>query len=254
MSSTLHPMEALTNRLPLSTAGRRVAALLLLLLICWLDYLTGPRIAFAPFYILPLLGLAFFETWLVSLLFSALAALLFLAAQILTEPETAHLIYPYWTACARFFSFALISVTTSQLVTERRHLLLFETALQEKTRELVEKNRRLEETLVEIRRLQADLVARERQAAVGEAIYVATYEMERPLASIAVYVEEISRLARHPRAQEDTQLILDEMRPLLEKLEERSRDMENILKSTRSLRGEESRTPPEASVRRELGE
>lgn len=220
------PLEDLPTNLAISRGLRRVGGFFLLLLVGWLDYITGPEIAAAPFYILILLGLGFFEPWWICLAYSGLAALIYLGADLLWNPASATLVYPYWRALARLFSFALISSTISQLVRERKRLRLSEQALQEKTQELEERNRRLEETLREVKRLHEDLMVKERQAAIAETIYLTTSEMERPLVSISIYVDELLRTVQRD----------DEIRPLLEKIGERVQDMEGILKNIRKLR------------------
>lgn len=220
------PLENLQLKLGTSAGLRRVGAFLLLLLVGWFDYITGPEIAFAPFYILVLLGVGFFEPWGICLAYSGLAALIFLGADLLWDPASAKLVYPYWRAFARLFSFALISSTISLLVTERRRLRLAEQVLQEKAQELEERNRTLGETLRELKRLQGDLVARERQAAIAETVYSTTYEMERPLVSISIYADELLQ-----KVHKD-----EEIYPLLEKIGERIQDMEGVLKSIRDLR------------------
>lgn len=233
------PLEDLAAKFLIPPSRRRVGGLLLLLLVGWLDYITGPKIAFAPFYILVLLGIAFYEQWGVCLCYSGVAALVYLGAELLWTPTEATLVYPYWRAVARLFSFALVSSTISQLVVGRRQLRVSERALQEKTQELGEKNRGLEESMRELKRLQGKLVAKERQAAIVETIYSTTYEIERPLVSISVYTEELRRTIqrteeRHP-VPEELRALLDDIQPLLEKVEERARDMEGLLENIREV-------------------
>jgi signal transduction histidine kinase len=101
---------------------------------------------------------------------------------------------------------------------------------------LEEKNRRIEEALRKVTRLQGELLTRERQNAIAEAISTAVYEMERPLASASIYVEEVVRLMTRAHEAEDLHLVLDEIQPLAEKLAERVRDMERIIEDVRTLR------------------
>ncbi len=218
---------------------RRVCSLLLILVAGWIDYATGPDLASAPFYVPVLLLLALVEAWPVCLAYSVLAAAIYLSVDLLSVPGSAHLIYPYWKAFARFVSFALISVMVTLLTGEHRRLRESERVLREQALELEARNRRLEETLSEIKRLQADLLRKERQAALAEAIYVATSEIERPLASVGVYAEELARLIQRSRRSQ-VELVLDEMEPLVQKLSERSGNMESILQSIRDLRKAEA--------------
>ena len=170
----------------------------------------------------------FLESLGVCLAYSVLAATIYLGADVLTSPATVTLIYPYWRAVARLISFSLISTTISLLVGERKRLHLSEQALREKTQELDAKNRALEETLRALHKLQEEIVAKERQAAIAEMINSATYEIERPLISISVHVDD---LLRSVEPHED-------IHPLVEKIAERVGDMEEILKNIRELRKE----------------
>jgi signal transduction histidine kinase len=233
-------LDGLEARIAVSPRTRRLVAILLLLVMGWIDYVTGPDIASAPFYIAVLLTMAFFEPWWICLIFSGMAALFFLGVDLLTIPGRTTLIYPYWSGFARLLSFVLISVTTSLLISERRRLRQSEHALWEKTQELEAKNRTLEDAMRELERLQGNLVRKERQAAATEAVYKATHALERPLVSISVYVEELLRLFRRIQANDENQSLLDEMQPLLEKVEERTHDLEAILKNIADLRKLES--------------
>jgi hypothetical protein len=218
-----------------SPGARRLAAAFGLLAAGGLDYVTGPAVASAPFYIFILVGLAFYESFAVCLAYSFLAAGISLASDLLGEPTKAALVYPYWAACARLIGFALISGAIALLVQERKRLRESERALLEKTQELQAKHRRVEETLREVMRLQENLVARDRQAAIGDTIYAATYELEQPLASASVYIEEATRLIERASSADNPQLVLDQVLPLLEKLENRIRNIERILREIRGL-------------------
>ncbi len=222
----LAPFEDLGKKLLISHAFVRAAGLLLLLLAGWLDYMTGPELASAPFYVLILIPIALFEPLWICLAYSILASTIYLGADLLSTPGAATLIYPYWRAFARLISFGLITSTISLLFNERKRLRRSEQALQEKARELEEKNRALEEALRQVKRLQEELLAKERRAATAETINLATYEMERPLISISLHVEDLQRSVE-PH---------EDVYPLVEKIEERVRDMEGILEKIRQIR------------------
>jgi hypothetical protein len=59
--------------------------------------------------------------------------------------------------------------------------------------------------------------------------------MERPLASASVYIEELTRLIGRAHVAKNPQLVLDEIQPLLEKLEQRVQSMDRILMEIRDL-------------------
>jgi phosphoglycerate-specific signal transduction histidine kinase len=130
-------------------------------------------------------------------------------------------------------------VTVSLLVTERRRLRLLEENLREKSQELEEKNRTLEKILQELKRLQEEVVTKERRAAIAQTIHTATHEMERPLASLSVYVDELLRFVRRDHGGNEAQLLLEEIRPMLEKIHERTQNMEGILEQIRDFRKRE---------------
>ena len=239
MTPQLTPLEILASRSTHSPTLRRILALLLILAVGSLDHFAPTELATDPFYIPILVIIALYESWGMCLAYSLLAALIHLAANLYSSPDTVTLIYPYWRAAARLISFSLISVTVSLVVTERKRLRLSEDRLREKTRELEEKNRTLEKILQELKRLQEDVVTKERRAAVTQTIHLATHEMERPLASLSVYVEELLRMVHRDQEGTEAQLILEEVRPMLDKIHERTQNMEAILQQIRDFRKRE---------------
>ncbi|HSD51578.1 MAG TPA: hypothetical protein VLG48_09230 [Candidatus Methylomirabilis sp.] len=239
MTPQLKPLEDLAGRSTYSPTLRRTLALLLILAVGSLDHFAPTELATDPFYIPILVIIALYESWGMCLAYSLLAALIHLAATLYSSPDTVTLIYPYWRATARLISFALISVTVSMVVTERRRLRLSEERLREKTQDLEEKNRTLEKILQELKRLQEDVVTNEQRAAVTQTIHLATHEMERPLASLSVYVEELLRMVQRDQEGEEAQLVLEEIRPMLDKIQERTQNMEAILQQIRDFRNRE---------------
>jgi signal transduction histidine kinase len=225
--STAYPLR--------SPAARRLAAVVALGVVGCLDYVAGTGVATAPFYLPVLLTLAFFEPWAICLAFSLLAAAISLRADLSWEPARLASVHPYWSAFARLVGFGLISGTVCLLVRERRHLREFERVLRANAEELQIKNRALEESLRETTRLREDLTRKERQAAIGDAMFVTAYEMERPLASASVYLEEMTRLVERAGRAGHAELVLDEFQPLLEKLRERMQSMERVLEEIRDL-------------------
>jgi signal transduction histidine kinase len=235
----LTPLEDLVSRSTHSPALRRILALLLILAVGSLDHFAPTELATDPFYIPILVIIALHESWGMCLAYSLLAALIHLAATLYSSLDTATLIYPYWRATARLISFCLISVTVSMVVAERKRLRLSEERLREKTQDLEEKNRTLEKILQELKKLQEDVVTKERRAAIAQTVHLATHEMERPLASLSVYVEELLRMVRRDQGGEEGQLVLEEIRPMLDKIQERTQNMEAILQQIRDFRKRE---------------
>lgn len=236
LNAAIAYFENLQSKLGFSPRVRRLGGIIFLLLVGWFDYITPPELASTPFYLLALIPIAFLESIPVCLAFSVLAAAIYFGADVLTNPGTVKLVYPYWTALARLISFGLISSAISLLVGERRRLRFSQQALHHKARELEKKNRALEQSLQELKRLQEELVKKERWEAILITINSATHEMEPPLVSISVYAEELLRVTERNPKDEESNLLLDEIRPLVEKVQERTLDMERILKSIRDLR------------------
>ena len=220
--------ESVQKALRLSPLLRRGSAVLFILLVGGFQSHMLPGFAKTPFYLIPLIPLAFLESLPVAAGFCVAAAAVSLAADIRADFDSIVLVFPYWSAIARLIGFLLITTAISMAVRENRQLHLSESALQDKAGELEAKNRALEESMQELHRLQTALLAKERQAAVGEAALIATYEMERPLMSISVFSDELLRLAE-PEAP---------VHPIAEKISERVEDIERIMKSVRDVRKE----------------
>jgi hypothetical protein len=237
----------LVPRIALRTLFRHAGWILLLAGMGWLDYVTGRELADSPFYILVLLPISLLESWVVCLAYSILAAVIFLGVDLVSMSGTDSLIYSSWGAFARLISFALVSITMCRLLAGRRRLQHSEQRLREKSNELEAQNGKLEVTLGEVKRLQGDLVAEERRLAVAEAISDAAYQIERPLVSASVYVEELRRLLPRIEAGQDPHLVMDEMQPLLEKLGERTAAMDQTLEEIRKLRKQGHKREPLAS-------
>jgi signal transduction histidine kinase len=144
--------------------------------------------------------------------------------------------YPYETAWASWAIVAVVACGLSWLIQGYRRVRETERTLQEKALELQDSQRRLEAALCEVRRLRDDLTRREHQAQIGDAVFATAHELERPLASVAVCVEELTRLAGRSHAVKNPQLVLDDLQPLLEKLKGRVQSMDRLLREIRDLR------------------
>jgi signal transduction histidine kinase len=226
LDAAITHFETVQRALRLSPFLRRAGGVAFLLLVGCFQYLALPQLAKAPFYLFPLIPIAFLEPLPISIAFSVLAAAISLGADVLADPGGALLVLPYWSALARLIGFGLITTAISLAVGESSRLRLSERTLQEKVREMEETNRALGESMRELRRLQETLAAKERRVIVAEAAQAAAYEIERPLMSMSVFSEELLRLAE-PDAN---------IHPLAEKISERVEDMERILKGVREAR------------------
>jgi len=116
----------------------------------WLDYVTGPRLAFSPVYFLVLAALALRHPRDAALFFSLFASGVFLVVDLLTVPRNASTIYPYWRAAGQLLSFSVVSFTITQLVEDRRSLVDSRTSLPKHAAELQAVNEKLVATLEEL--------------------------------------------------------------------------------------------------------
>jgi signal transduction histidine kinase len=218
--------DRVQRTLRLSPRLRRTGGILFLLLVGGFQSHMLPALAKTPFYLIPLIPLAFLEPLPIAAAFAGLAAMISLGADLRADFSSATLVFPYWSALARLIGFGLITTAISLAVRENGRLRRSEQALQDQARELEAKNRALEESMRELHKLQEVLIAKERQAAIAEAAQRATYELQRPLMSISAFSEELQRLAP-PDAP---------VQPIAEKISERVEDIERILQGVRDAR------------------
>jgi hypothetical protein len=126
-----------------------------LLLIAVLDYVTGPLVAISPFYLAVLVPVALRRRVPVALAYGAIAALMFLACDLLTPPVTAGAsyattLYPYWKGLAQLISFSVVMLTIPRLIAERHRLLRSEEMLVRQRTELEDLNAKLVGALEEL--------------------------------------------------------------------------------------------------------
>jgi len=93
-----------------------------LLAVGWVDYITGPRLAFFPFYLCVLVGASLRSSRPAAMLYAGVASVIFLLVDLVTVPELAATIFPYWRAVAQLMSFSLVTYVIPTLRDERRRL------------------------------------------------------------------------------------------------------------------------------------
>lgn len=101
--------------------------ILLLLSVGWLDYTTGPELGFFVFYFIPLAIVAWYGSALWSLFFSALASVLWFAADNYAGQHYSSPAIGYWNAGARLLTFVFIAL----MITRIKYLLCHERQLNE---------------------------------------------------------------------------------------------------------------------------
>jgi hypothetical protein len=126
-----------------------------LLMVGWVDYITGPRLAFFPFYLCVLVLASLRSPRGAAMLYSALAATIFLVVDLATVPALGATIYPYWRAVAQLTSFSLVTYVIPTLRDERRRLVESEQCLVQQQAELQVLSGRLVAALEEARRSRA---------------------------------------------------------------------------------------------------
>lgn len=95
------------------------------LLIGFIDYLTGPEISLSLLYLFPVILVAWFEVRWQGILISVIAALTWLAADSIGGHSYSHPAIPYWNATVRLGFFIIVTLLSSRLrrVLDREHRL-----------------------------------------------------------------------------------------------------------------------------------
>ena len=142
-------------------------------LLCgFLDYLTGPEIGFALFYLIPVAGGAWFVSERIGTVLAVAAAAIWLLADLSWGVDYSHPVIPYWNAVVRLSIFLIVSVLVSRL---RKSHGTLERKVHDKTAALKEELTRHEaakKDLVQLNRLYAVLTS------VNQAIVRASNEQE----------------------------------------------------------------------------
>jgi diguanylate cyclase (GGDEF)-like protein len=102
---------------PIARAALYAGTWVLLLLIGYLDYLTGPEIGFSLFYFLPIVLVSwyFYEQTVSSILLPCLSAVVWLAADFFSAHRYSSSWIPFWNMFIRLGMFLTISLTVSRL-------------------------------------------------------------------------------------------------------------------------------------------
>jgi diguanylate cyclase (GGDEF)-like protein len=98
-----------------------ILCLALLVLIGFLDHITGEEISFSVFYLLPV-SLATWRTnrW-IGIFLCVLAAAIWLYVDIISGNAYSHITIPYWNAFVRLCFFLTVSILLTRLKTSFRH-------------------------------------------------------------------------------------------------------------------------------------
>lgn len=103
--------------------GWTLASLFAIVAVGGIDYLTGPEIAFSPFYLIPVAAAAWLSGTAMAVVASAFAAAVWLGAEFASNRLLSNFVYA-WNFCARFLFLLLVAVLLAQLremlIRERR--------------------------------------------------------------------------------------------------------------------------------------
>lgn len=114
----MKPIEYI-SRLPKSLC--LILCLALLVLIGFLDHITGEEISFSVFYLLPIS----FATWrtnrLIGIFLCVVSAITWLYVDIISGHVYSHIAIPYWNAFVRLCFFLTVSILLSKLSITFRH-------------------------------------------------------------------------------------------------------------------------------------
>lgn len=85
------------------------------------DYFSGTELSFSIFYLMPVGLMSWFGGRHAGLAFSAVSALVWMAADLLPGHEYAHAFYPYWNMSVRLGFFMIVSLALVALRTAHDH-------------------------------------------------------------------------------------------------------------------------------------
>jgi diguanylate cyclase (GGDEF)-like protein len=91
------------------------AAILLILIIGYLDYLTGYRIGFSIFYLIPICLVTWYAGREAGLIMSTLSILIWILAEVYARPQNPSFLILFWNALVRMGFFIIVTLLLSRL-------------------------------------------------------------------------------------------------------------------------------------------
>jgi signal transduction histidine kinase len=92
----------------------------LVLLFGFMDYLTGPELAFSIFYLIPVCSAAWFGGRWAGFSMALLSGLVWFLAEWLCNPPYSHIVVPIWNSAVRFGLFAVSGALTAEVAERKR--------------------------------------------------------------------------------------------------------------------------------------
>ncbi len=154
-----------------------------LLLLGITDYLTGHHFALSAFYLIPISLGCWARGWKAGLVFAALSAAIWLAADLLTRHVYPHPVIPYWNAVTLLVLFVAVALLLSAVRSANKHL---EDTVKRRTAAL-------EAEMAKRQRLEKARVQAERLAMVGTIASQVAHEVRNPLGSITLNLDLVAK-------------------------------------------------------------
>ncbi|MCG2726641.1 MAG: HAMP domain-containing histidine kinase [Elusimicrobia bacterium] len=92
-----------------------ISAIALLPIIAYLDFITGRKVSFSLFYLIPIVIITWNTDYLWGLIFSIVSAVLWFIIDKISGSFYSHYTVPYWNALVRFSFFIIISLSLSKI-------------------------------------------------------------------------------------------------------------------------------------------
>ncbi len=170
-----------------------------MLLAALIDYVTPAPFAVSPFYLCVLVPVALRRPWNVAMTYGVIASAVFMTVDVITNPESAGTIYPYWRGFSQLITFSLVTFTIPLLVRDRQRLVESERTLIQQRQELEQVNARLVGTLEELvamRERDIQQLVQQQRAALKELVTMRERHLEPLVREQRAAVEELTRMVR----------------------------------------------------------
>ena len=161
-----------------------VLALALMLLIGYLDYVTGHDLALSAFYLVPICWAAWAAGRGAGIMLAMAGAVTWLIADLMSGYVYPHPLIPYWNAVMLFVLFLVVVCLLTAFQTAHHFL---EETLQQRTAAL----QALQAEIKERERLEVAKLQAERLAVVGKMAAQVAHEVRNPLGSITLNLDLI---------------------------------------------------------------
>jgi signal transduction histidine kinase len=196
-------MHRIASKVEDSKLALLAAGLIVVILLGFIDYLTGPEISISVLFVLPISLVAWYAGRPSGMIMAVASAITWLVADLTTQPGYTHPLIPYWNALVRLLFFLIIVFLESALknlnqdlesrVRERTTLLEMEVAERKKVEERLQQYSRRLGILYEID--QAILSAHSLEAVAATTILHVKHLLACDRVSFLLFDFEAQRVA-----------------------------------------------------------